>query len=127
GIAVPDIGFAALVVAAAVGLSMLGPAATPPQHGPRVLGGVALGVVAVFLALLWMFYKSDVLPTHDSTALPRFAQVMEHGQLLSDAYPRGRSGHAYPPGGPLLFRYAFGLMPPLMALWFMKMTSLAAV
>nr|WP_326531791.1 hypothetical protein [Rhodoferax sp.] len=127
GFAIPGMGFAGLVL----GFSYLLSTCYPPQHAKvgnlGSLGGLGLGIAVLFFALLWMFYKSDVLPTHDSTALPRFAQIIEHGQLLSDAYPKGRSGHAYPPGGPLLYRYAFGLLPPISALWFMKMTSLAAV
>lgn len=127
GIALPDIGFAALVLALTVALAVQGRPTAPMAAAVRPYAGVLVGALAMFLALLWMFYKSDVLPTHDSTALPRFAQVIEQGQLLSDAYPRGRSGHAYPPGGPVLFRYAFGLLTPLATLWLMKMTSLAAV
>lgn len=124
GLAIPGAGFAGLVLGFAFLLALQYPGRRAEADN---LGGLALGIAALFLALLWIFYKSDVLPTHDSTALPRFAQIIEHGQLLSEAYPKGRSGHAYPPGGPLLYRYAFGLLSPISALWFMKMTSLAAV
>jgi hypothetical protein len=98
-----------------------------PPGGRR---GLALGLLWVGLAALWvlvLFHHGWALPPGDPIAVPQFARAIAQGSLLTQAYPPGSSGHAYPPGYPILFAPAAALLSPIDALAMFKAITLACV
>jgi hypothetical protein len=98
---------------------------TAPEVGAP-LGAEAIAVTAVGLAWAFaVFGGGGILPPGDAIAVPQFAREIAGGRTLTEAFPPGSSGHAYPPGYPLLFSLvSMGLTPTAALVAFKVLTIL---
>lgn len=119
---------AALALLPAIGLSMCltGGGARPARDRRErmLIGGLILLVVAW---LMLLFGSGAALPPGDAVAVPQFAQAIAGGRLLTQAYPPGSSGHAYPLGYPILLAPLMAWLPPIPALAVFKLLTVAVV
>jgi len=99
------------------------PRGAPPPSGADAL--LTLAIVLAALVWAWTLFGPGVLPIGDPVAVPQFARSLATGLPLTEAFPPGSSGHAYPPGYPLLFAPAEAVLQPDTALMLFKLVTVA--
>lgn len=93
----------AWIIGVAAGVAAAGVARPDMPGVTRADLALSAGVMAAAALWAWrLFGGQGVLPVGDSIAAPQFARVLAQGRLLSEAFPPGSSGHAYPAGYPAL-------------------------
>lgn len=87
-----------------------------------------VSIVAGAVFYIFVLYKNGLtLPANDPIADPTFGSVIFRGIALNNYYGAGQSGHAYPPGVPLLLSVANASFGTLGALATFKLMCLFSV
>jgi hypothetical protein len=118
----------ALGLAPGLAVAIIAARAAPPAVRP-CQNDLALGLMMVAAAGVWAagLFGPGMLPVGDPIAVPQFAKSLAAGSPLTEAFPPGTSGHAYPPGYPLLFAPVEAWLRPDRALMAFKAVTVAVV
>ena len=86
---------------------------------------VLCGGVSIFL---WIFAPTDIIPAHDSIAVPAFARIFyETGEIPTFVGAEQRVPFLYPPGFPILIADLFTFLSPSFVLIVFKYLCVVAV